>query len=199
MIAIRGADSAIARALTRILPTWECWSPILRGAVPPFDCERYFFAQGLIRSKPVIEQSLDEREESFDVNAHQVMAACDAVLAENPKARICVVGSESAFAGSFDGSYAWAKKKLHDYVEHKKLEHPGQQLVCIAPGIIGDAGMTLRRHDTERLDERRLAHPKRRWLKSAEIARLVHYLLYVDEGYLSSTVIRVNGGEHLWR
>lgn len=199
MIAIRGAASRIAEELKGLLPQDEAVLAVPRGETPPFTADRYLFCQGLLRSKPVFEQTDAEVDEGLDVNAHQVMSACDVILGGNAKARICVIGSESGFAGSYDGTYAEAKARLHRYVERKRLRYPGQQLVSIAPGVIIDCGMTQRRGDLEQLEGRRLAHPKRRWLTAKEVARLVHYCLYVDEGYLSNVVIRVNGGEHLWR
>lgn len=199
MIAIRGAGSRIAEELRGLLPKKEKVLAIPRGETPPFDADRYLFCQGLLRAKPTHEQSADERDESLDVNAHQIMNACDVILGGNAKARICIIGSESAFVGSFDGTYAWGKLKLHRYIEAKKLKYPEQQLVCIAPGIIINSGMTERRNDLGKLEQRRMAHPKRRWLMAKEVARLVHFCLYVDEGYLSNTVVRLNGGEHLWR
>jgi hypothetical protein len=54
--------------------------------------------------------------------------------------------------------------------------------------------MTLRRDDTENLERRREEHPKKRFLTSLEVAKMVHHLLYVDEGYTTGTVIRMNGG-----
>lgn len=199
MIAIRGADSTIAQALVKILPTWERWVAAPRNKTLPVKAERYFFCQGLLYSKPMAEQTEDEIVESMDVNAAQVIHQCDYLLGANANARICVMGSESGYSGSYDETYSVAKQKLHRYVETKRLRYPGQQLVCVAPSIIGDAAMTLRREDTDGLEQRRMSHPKRRWLRSTEVARLVHHVLYVDEGYLSGCVIRMHGGSAAWR
>jgi NAD(P)-dependent dehydrogenase (short-subunit alcohol dehydrogenase family) len=73
---------------------------------------------------------------------------------------------------------------------------PQQQIVCVSPGIIEDAGMTVRREDRVNLARRRDMHPKRRFLRAIEVARMIHFLLYVDEGYTSGVVIRMNGGAH---
>ena len=59
--------------------------------------------------------------------------------------------------------------------------------------------MTLRRTDRDRLERRAAKHPKRRFLDAADVARLVHFLLYVDRGYVSGCVIRMHGGEAAWR
>lgn len=194
MIAIRGASSAIALALLALVT--EPVVEIPRDGPVPMNADRYLFTAGLLRASPMRQQTAAEISEGWWVNAGSVIRACDEIIARNPVARICVMGSESGYAGSFDGTYAAAKAALHAYVETKALTYPGQQLVAIAPSIIGDAGMTLRRKDTEALMRRRLDHPKRRFLEAAEVAALVHHVLYVDRGYLSGTVIRMHGGGH---
>lgn len=199
MIAIRGAGSQIAEELIGLLPAEEEVWTVPRGEMPPFTADRYLYCQGLLRPKPMAEQTASEIEESFDVNAGQVIKACDVILGGNAAARICVIGSESGFAGSYDETYAAAKDRLHRYVSGKKLRYPAQQLVCIAPSIIANAAMTLRREDQDNLEQRRMVHPKRRYLQAIEVARLVHYVLYIDLGYLSGVVLRMNGGSHLWR
>lgn len=195
MLIVTGYRSAITQALLPMLPPNETAE---RGEAldRPTDAERYFFCAGMLRSQSTMAQTETEMAETFNVNCGHVIRACDRIFAVNDDARICVMGSESGFAWSFDGVYAAAKAALHRYVETKKLRTHNQQLVCIAPSIIEDAGMTLRRNDQDRLEARRNAHPKGRFLLAQEVARLVHHVLYVDHGYLSGIVIRMNGGEH---
>jgi NAD(P)-dependent dehydrogenase (short-subunit alcohol dehydrogenase family) len=176
MIIVRGSGSKIAQELNEIVPI----------------C-------GIARDEDVpltMDQTPDEIREGFFVNCGQIVRDCELLIKENHKARICVIGSESAWAGSYDGVYARAKADLHRYVEKKRLRTTAQQLVCIAPGVIQDAGMCARRVDLERLDRRREVHPQKRFLWAIEVARLVHYVLCIDRGYLSGVVIRMNGGEH---
>lgn len=191
MIAIRGAGSRIAHEFRK----FDTIVGVPRNEDVPTNIERYLFCAGLLRAKQASEQTGPEREEGYRVNLWQVTDDCERILSANDKARICVIGSESGFVGSYDAVYAHAKHSLHAYVERKKLK-PGQQLVCIAPGVIEDCGMATRRCDTWRLDERKARHPQRRFLRAAEVARLAHYVLYVDEGYLTNVVLRMNGGEH---
>jgi NAD(P)-dependent dehydrogenase (short-subunit alcohol dehydrogenase family) len=172
---------------------------IARAEPVPLRAERYLFCQGLLRPERIGDQSEEEIAESFLVNAAQIIRECDTIFAENENARVCVIGSESGFSWSHDGSYAAAKAALHQYVETKKLTKPGQQLICIAPGMIGDAGMTARRKDQENVNLRCASHPKGRLLTSVEVARMIYHSLYVDEGYLSGIVIRMNGGAHTCR
>lgn len=195
MLIVTGWGSAIVKALLPMLPVEE--RPVRADAYDvPLDGDRYLFCAGLIRPKVIADQSEHEIAETFMANAGAVMQACDRIIGANDDARICVIGSESGFAWSFDGAYAAAKAALHRYVETKRLRTPEQQLLCLAPGIVGDAGMTLRRKDVEGLAMRCEQHPKRRFLAAEEVARLIHYALYIDRGYLSGTVIRMNGGEH---
>lgn len=187
MIGIRGSHTTIAQALRALIT-----DPVLelgRGATTHL-CDRYLFAAGLATTET---RSNDPLSEVWWANAGEVIQACDAIFARNPIARVCVIGSEAAYSPSFDHAYAAAKAAVHRYVESKRLG-PSQQLVAIAPALIADAGMTARRSDTEELERRRMAHPQQRWVTSAEVAQLVQYLLYVDRGYLTGTVIRLHGG-----
>lgn len=194
MLAIRGASS-LARGLIDLLPAGETFAYVPRGGPMPMDADRYLFCQGLLQNKLPSQKTAEDRALSFRVNYYDIVYQCNAVIKANPKARICVIGSESGYAGSYDRTYAVAKSRLHHYVRTKKLRTPYQQLVCVAPGIISDAGMTLRR--TDDLTARQKRHPKQRFLTSAEVASAIHFLLYVDKGYITNHVLRINGGEHL--
>lgn len=194
MIAIRGAKSKIAQELLELLPCGEQVVEIGRGDAMLLDADRYLFCAGLLLGTN--EPTAKQYEAALEANFEAVRWQCDRVIEGNPDARICVVGSESGFSGSFDIAYAQAKAALHRYVETKRLRTRDQQLVCIAPSIIADAGMTMRRTDGGTLIRKSQAHPKRRFLTSREVARAIHFALYVDEGYLSGVVVRLNGGQH---
>lgn len=193
MIAVRGYGSRIAQEFAEIST-----DDIIQVPRDGFNAvaQRHLFCQGVMRAKSIGEQSAEEIAESWRVNATMTIDQCDEILRQNERARICVIGSESGFTGSFDGAYAAAKAAVHRYVETRRMRTAHQQLICIAPGIIGDAGMTTRRNDHQRLVERRMQHPKGRFVTAREVAALIHHVLYVDEGYLSGVVIRMNGGEH---
>lgn len=194
MIAVRGHKSAIVQALLPLLPATEAVIEVARGECMPLGADRYLFCAGLLLGKS--NHAMEELNATFEANYWSVRNEVDRIVAKNDRARICVIGSESGFAGSYDQAYALAKAGVHQYVEEKKLRTPEQQLVCVAPSIISDAGMTMRRTDSDVLVRKCRAHPKRRFVTSVEVARLVHFVLYVDRGYLSNTVIRMNGGQH---
>lgn len=200
MLAVTGYRSKIVEELRPLLPEGERikainhWLPPADMENEPEDSRRFFLCNGVLHAKRLTEQTYDEIDDSLRGNFVNPIALCERVLTSFPTARICVMGSESGYSWSFDDTYAASKAALHRYVETRKIG-PKQQLVCVAPSIIGDCRMTTDRKDTENLERRRQESPKRRFLKACEVARLVHFLLYVDEGYISGTVIRMNGGQ----
>jgi NAD(P)-dependent dehydrogenase (short-subunit alcohol dehydrogenase family) len=160
----------------------------------PVDIERYVLASGLLIPKTLAQQDFEETARSIAVNLTSVVRICEHLLTNNPRARIAVVSSESS-RGSFDTTYFLSKVALDAYIEGRRLSAPGQQLVAISPTIIMDSGMTQRRHDLGSVTERARRTPKGRLLQSDEVSRLLHYVLYVDEGTLTNTVIHLNCGE----
>jgi len=193
MIVITGFTSSIAIAFQHVERPEKIYYCRAPDDGFPLDAGHYLFCQGLLRPKRMQDQTEEERAEGFEVNLDSIVRACDAVLAANPIARICIIGSESAYKGSFDDVYAICKMLIHSYVERKKLA-PGQQIVAISPSIIEDGGMTLRRKDQDTLDFRRKMHPMGRFLQAREVAELAHHLLF-RQPYIRNTVIRMNGGQ----
>ncbi|MHB1086135.1 MAG: SDR family oxidoreductase [Minisyncoccota bacterium] len=196
MIVITGRRSQIAIQFISLLPCEEAVVPgsvvaSVDGILP--NADRYLFCQGLLRPKRFHEQTPAEVEEGYRVNCSSITEACDHIFSVNARARICIIGSESGYRGSYDGTYAAAKADLHGYIESVSIG-PLQQIVGISPGIISDAGMTTRRTDTENLERRRTEHPKRRFLTSAEVAEMAFFLLYRSE-YVSGTIVRMHGGK----
>jgi NAD(P)-dependent dehydrogenase (short-subunit alcohol dehydrogenase family) len=195
MLAVTGYNSRIVQELRTLLPEGEEVVALAsRGrAIATVESDRFLLCAGVIRPAKLVDQTDEDVAETLDVNCIAPIRFCEWVLERFETARICVIGSESAFTWSFDDAYAASKVALHRYVETRKLG-PKQQLICIAPSIIGDCNMTTGREDHENLARRKEEHPKKRFLRAAEVAKLVHFLLYVDEGYLSGQVIRMNGG-----
>jgi NAD(P)-dependent dehydrogenase (short-subunit alcohol dehydrogenase family) len=195
VIAIRGYSSSVAQDFIKHLPEWETITPVERGTINT-NAERHLFAQGLMFPKKIGEMNHKEKADSWHVNAGMVIEQCNLILAVNPDARICILGSESGYAWSYDDCYAMAKAAVHRYVETKALK-PNQQLVCVAPTIIGDSRMTLAREDKDNLARRAEANPKRRFVMLSEVSAMIHHLLYIDRGYTTGIVIRMNGGMHI--
>lgn len=158
----------------------------------PHDLDEYFLCAGVLVGKNATDITEEEAWETLRVNYFDVVRFCDAVFAVNKNARICVMGSESGFKGSYDTIYGGSKAALHLYVESKKLEHPGQHLVCVAPTVIEDSGMTQRRSDLDKALERGRARRLGRWLTATEVARVARFAL--NEPATCNTVLRLTGG-----
>jgi hypothetical protein len=105
------------------------------------------------------------------------------------------MGSESGIKGSHDIIYALCKASLHKYVEERKILFKDQQLICIAPLTIIDADMTLMRKDQKNVKRSINLNPKRRGLKSKEIAKVIYNLMFNLTDYITNTVININGGK----
>lgn len=156
--------------------------------------DRVFVGHGWLQPKQILQQTPCEMIESFTVNVLSTVRLIERALTDNTSVRIVVLGSESGINGSFDGSYALAKSALHQYVRTRALHAVDQQLVCIAPSMIEDAGMTERRADQDRVRARARRHPKQRLLCSSEVAELAYFLLFTDQGYITNQVISIDGG-----
>ena len=158
--------------------------------------DRLFICHGLMKPTPYLHQNAFDICRGMTVNLHATVRIIEHALQRNPHVRIGVVGSESARKGSFDTNYALSKAALHAYVRWRRIEHPCQQLVAIAPSMIGDAGMTTRRSDHGRVRRRTIEHPKARLVLAREVARLSHVVLFSDGmDYVTNTVIHCNGGK----
>lgn len=147
-------------------------------------CNRYLFAQGWIAGQPIDENFRPEH--TFNVNLISVMQRTRAAFFRNPKARIVVIGSLSAVWGSHDPWYATSKAGLHAFVRTWRGLPDTGQLNCVAPTIIRDSGMTVKRPD---FDEVIATRPT---VTAKQVAELCYYLLYHDHG-LNRAVIEMPG------
>lgn len=187
-VGVAGVHSTIAREFCRLLPD---------GVVPVCDrlveqlpgLERYFICTGYLAGKNLSEITREEADLTWRRNFVDVARFCDLAFAANPRVRICVMGSLSGIRGSYDLAYAGAKAALHLYVQTKRLEHPGQQLVALAPGIVMDTNMTQSRKDLPAVMARAGATRRGRYLKAAEVAAQAYNALFIDSGFLSNAVV----------
>lgn len=194
MIAIFNARSSIARALRELLPLDESIVADQYEAPEIAFAQRFLFCTGYLCGKPIAEQSPNETARAYNENFADIATMCDQILAVNRNARICIIGSESGCCGSYDMAYAGAKAAMHLYVERKRLEHPGQQLVAVSPTVIWDSGMTQARTDLADCEARGRARRRGEWLSAQDVAQVVHFALYVDRGNLCNTIIHMTGG-----
>ena len=201
-LAVAGRRTTIVQELMKLLPPGEDvreWpryqpgDPNIGNDYAALEADRHVLATGILWDNPIMCQPWPEIKESLFVNLILPVKLCEAVIRSNPRARICVVGSESGIKGSYDTTYALAKAALHRYVETRRVG-AHQQLVCVAPTIIWDSGMTQRRKDKDLLSERAKSWPKGRLLMAAEVAAVIYALLYVASDYMTNVVVPIDGG-----
>lgn len=180
MIAVTGYNTTILQELRKI--TAERMDRIHWDCIDPPVAARYVFAAGILYNKTTQEQTRQEWLTSVMVNFASVIQHCEDIFRRGEPATVCVIGSESAEKGCFDGTYATCKRALHVYVRARKMG-TDQRITCVAPPIIADSGMTRRRHDYPVvLEERRtvpaaqVAHAVFRHLYDSDQSNIVEYL-----------------------
>jgi hypothetical protein len=157
--------------------------------------DKILLLQSTISSKDFLKRHHQDIVDQFTINFLSVVKICEIALNNNKNVRIIILGSESGVKGSFDIIYGLMKSAIHKYVEERRIKFPKQQLVCVAPSTIIDANMTLNRKDKHNVKSSILKNPKKRGLKSSEIANLLYDIFYKHTDYISNTVIRVDGGK----
>lgn len=193
MLAVTGRRTTIVAALADLLPSQERIVRIDADLADPHaplelpTANRWLLAAGVLYSKPLDEQTPEEILASLSVNVINVIRICERVFATQHDARICVIGSESAFKGCFDQTYFLGKAALHSYVK-SRVTSLNQQLVCISPGVIADSGMTRRRHDYPAVLEQR-PH-----ILARDVAEVIKRALYDNPAdYATGCILRING------
>jgi short-subunit dehydrogenase len=169
MLAVTGYNTTIIKALAVL--AGEQVTRIESDVDVPIVGARYVLAAGVLIGKHPAEQTIGELMESAWVNLMRPIRLCERILVTTSDARICVVGSHSAIAGSFDRAYAASKAGLHQYVLTRGTGST-QQLFCVAPTIISDSGMTARRHDYPAVLK------KRRTVTAEQVALAIYRHLY---------------------
>lgn len=159
----------------------------------PFDADYYLFCSGWLAGEDMQGITDGQAADTFRINFTDPVRAVDTILEMNPKAKIVIIGSLSGIKGSYDVTYAAAKAGVHLYVKTKKLVHPGQHLVCVAPGIIQDSGMTERRNDYEACMARGRDRRIGRWLMAQEVADVVHVV--INQPAFCNLVVPMSGGD----
>lgn len=180
MILVTGRTTTIVQSIELLRPE-EHIEPICKrpGSDEVYDFTmappgaRIVLAGGLLLGLNRGDHTADTYQRTMRANFEEPIAIIQQAIGEIPGVRICVIGSQSAELGSYDEVYAQAKLKLHRMVGRIAVGRD-QQLVCVAPPIIADSGMTRRRHDYPQvLRERSHCH-------SMDVARVVVDLLWED-------------------
>lgn len=196
MLAVTGRNTTIVAELARLLPGEDIVriNADLSDPHTPLDlptAPRYVLAAGLLYNKKPIEQQTDsEILASLSVNCINAIRIVERVFAAQHDARICVIGSESAFKGCFDETYFLGKAALHSYVKARRTSL-NQQLVCVSPDVISDSGMTRRRHDYPGV------LTTRPMVTAREVAEVIKRALYDNPpDYATGCILRVTPQKH---
>jgi NAD(P)-dependent dehydrogenase (short-subunit alcohol dehydrogenase family) len=207
-ILVTGSNSIIFKELKKLFPKNVLLTELNKENIDMSDLDKVkkklnfflafdkvIFLQGLLIGKKQNLKSTKEIYDQLSVNLLSIVEICEYIIEHKKNVKIIILGSESGLKGSFDKSYFLSKSALHHYVLEKKLKYKNQQLVCISPSTIGDSKMTLNRSDKKNLLLLRKEHPKRRFLKSSELANLIYKVLFEITDYISNTIIHVDGGK----
>lgn len=194
---ITGASSTIAKrfielpAMDGIEPRDEVIQSFRSYSDLPLDLDRYLLCAGVLYGQKVAEMPTMGVLNTLAVNYVDVVVFLERLFENNKTAHVCVIGSMSGIAGSYDTMYAGSKAALHLYVQTKRLQKE-QHLVCVAPTIIEDSGMTTRREDYAEVIERGKARRLGRWLTADEVARTAMFAIENDA--MCNSVVELSGG-----
>jgi short-subunit dehydrogenase involved in D-alanine esterification of teichoic acids len=158
-------------------------------------CDVYIINLGILYPKNIIDQTEIEIDASIRVNLIATIRLCEVIFNSYKKVKVFIIGSESGKKGSFDTTYFLTKAALRSYVKERYLKSSHQQLVLFSPSLISDAGMTIRRNDKNRLEEYLFNHPKKRFLTSLEVSKIVQRFIDDEFEYISNVEIEINGGK----
>jgi short-subunit dehydrogenase len=186
VIAVTGYKTTIVQELRELvdehvirmsmdLKKWDCQVNVPRGV------DRFVLAAGVLHQATILEQTPAQMRECLTVNMVNVVRICETITRVNSNARICIIGSESGFKGSYNELYALSKAAIHAYVSWEGVL-PTQSLVCVAPPIIRDSGMTRSRKDYPKGLENRAT------VSARDVAERVKSALY-DDSYLGRSVV----------
>lgn len=176
MILCTGIGSTIVDAVKDLEPG-EQFFPIKKRSAEVYDFTqappgtRIILAGGFLAGKSNEDHTRESIAQTQEANFIQPQSIAQQALAEIPGVRICIIGSLSATAGSYDQQYALAKLMIHRYVLRQKVADP-QQLIVVAPPIIADSGMTRRRSDYPGVLK------VRNHCYAADVARVIHRALW---------------------
>jgi NAD(P)-dependent dehydrogenase (short-subunit alcohol dehydrogenase family) len=159
------------------------------------EANKILLLQSVLTAKDFLKRKQNEINNQININLISVIKICEIALRYNKKVKIIILGSESGIKGSYDIVYGLMKSAIHKYVEERRIKHPKQQLVGIAPSTIADTKMTLKRNDKKNIIKSVKNNPKKRGLKAKEIANLIYNIFYYNTDYITNTVIRVDGGK----
>lgn len=149
---------------------------------------------GVMVSKCLTEASADDIMRTMSVNLVSPMVAISQLSDNFTENSVCLlIGSQSAFKGSYDDLYATSKAGIHGLVGTvaPKLA-PKTRIIDLAPGITINTRMTENRAADD-LEPARQRIPMKRFLQPEEVAKVCYHLISDDFSYMTGNTVDLNG------
>ncbi|OUW95821.1 MAG: hypothetical protein CBD97_02500 [Pelagibacteraceae bacterium TMED237] len=158
--------------------------------------DQIYFFHSTIGTNRVDFKNISNIYKSVSVNLLSQIIISEYCLKHNKNLKIFFSGSESGLKGSYDIIYGLMKTSIHRYVEERRISFPKQKIFCLAPSTISDSKFTKSRKDQENVHKSISNNPRRRGIKSKEIAEIIFQMMFDNKfEYLTNTVIHLNGGK----
>jgi hypothetical protein len=152
------------------------------------------YSWGLLFPNRIVDQKFEEKIAGYIYNFLIPVTLIEKLNKFESGFNFIYISSESAKKGSFDGNYACQKAATETFIRECQLLNRESIVVAVAPSMMSDAGMTLRRSDTKNVENAKNNHPKGNLLRTAELVKLIEFLVFKNT-YISNTTIEINGGK----
>ena len=153
------------------------------------------YSWGVLNAQRLIEQDKQTTWNSVYLNFILPARLLERLNRSNVRFKFIYISSESAVKGSYDAVYAMSKAAMERFIREIRINECGSSCLGLAPSMVEDCGMTVRRVDQENVRRAADEHPKKRLLYAEEIAELVSWLILGGTDYLTNTTIELNGGK----
>ena len=153
---------------------------------------------GIMLSKSLPESSFEDIENMVKVNLTAPIYLVSQIIPKlSDNGLIIMIGSQSAYKGSYDDLYAITKAGIHGMVGSlaPKLA-PNKRIINIAPGITRGTKMTDRRSEDD-LANATSRVPLNRLAEAKEIAQICLQLTNDTFSYMTGNTVDINGGNHI--
>lgn len=153
---------------------------------------------GIMLSKSLPESCFEDIENMVKVNLIAPTYLVSQIIPKlTDKGLIIMIGSQSAYKGSYDDLYAITKAGIHGLVGSlaPKLA-PEKRIINIAPGITRGTKMTDRRSEDD-LANATSRVPLNRLAEAKEIAQICMQLTNDSFSYMTGNTVDINGGNHI--
>lgn len=150
---------------------------------------------GIMLSNCLAEASSDDITLTMNVNLISPMVVLSRLIHLFSDNSVCLlIGSQSAFKGSYDDLYAVSKAAIHGLVGTVAPKiAPKTRIIDLAPGITLNTRMTLGRTNDD-LEPARQRIPMKRFAQPEEVAKVALQLISDDFAYMTGNTVDLNGG-----